>query len=110
MEVLGTVIVIEDLTCLGKQDLDVFPYPLRPITHDAQAHLGFWNHAGLFDLLEGLAELRFVLHLMPTEHMDDALTIKEIKAKPFRVTPLAPPLRPLGPRVPTSLLGLSGAV
>src|SRR3982751_5723457 len=93
MEVLGTVVVIEHLTGLGKQGLDVFPYPLGPITDDAQAHLLFRNHASLFDELEGLAELLLVLHLMPTEHMDDALAIKQIEAKALRVAPLAPPPR-----------------
>jgi hypothetical protein len=94
MEVLCTVVVIEYLTRLGKQRLDVFPYPLGSITDDAQAHLFFRNEAGLFELLEGLTELLFTLHLMPTEHMDDALTIKQVEAKPFRVTPLPPPPRP----------------
>ena len=61
MEVLGTVVVIEHLTGLGKQGLDMFPYPLGPITDDAQAHLLFRNHASLFDLLEGLAELLLVV-------------------------------------------------
>src|SRR5207245_1208405 len=106
MEILGTVVVIEHLTRLGKQCLDVFPYPLGPITDDAQAHLFFRNQAGLLDLREGLAELLVALHLMPTEHMDKAFTIKQIEAQPFRVTPLSPPPRPLGPRVPASLLGL----
>src|SRR5262249_42621318 len=40
----------------------------------------------------------------------DALTIQQIEAKPFRVTPLAPPPRPLGPRMPASLLGRASAV
>src|SRR6266571_9339058 len=84
MEVLCTVGGIEHLTRLGKQCLDMFPYPLGPITDDAQAHLRFRNHAGLFDLLEGLAELRLVLHLVPTEHMDDPIPIHQIKAKAFR--------------------------
>src|SRR5438874_684732 len=97
MEVLCTVVVIEHLTGLGKQGLDMFPYPLGPITDDAQAHLLFRNHTGLFDLFEGLAELRLVLHLMPTEHMDDPLPIYEIQAKAFRITPRAAPPRPLGP-------------
>src|SRR5262245_18880602 len=110
MEVLGAVVVIEHLTGLGKQGLDVFPDPLGPITDDAQAHLLCRNQAGFFDLLEGLAELRLILYLMPTEHMDDALTIQQIEAKPFRVTPLAPPPRPLGPRMPASLLGRASAV
>src|SRR4030095_744893 len=96
MEVLGTVVIIEHLTSLGKQCLDVFPYPLGPITDDAKGHRLFWNHASLFDLREGRAELLLILHLMPTEHMDDALAIKQIEAKPFRVTPLPPP--PCPPR------------
>src|SRR5215475_4311912 len=110
MEVLGTVVIIEYLTRLGKQRLDVFPDPLGPITDDAQAHLVFWNQAGLFDLLEGLPELLFALHLMPTEHMDDALTIQQIEAKPSRITPLSPPPRPLCPPMPASFLGLPSAV
>ena len=110
MEVLGTVGVIESLTRPGKQRLDVFPYPLGPITDDAQAHLVFRKQAGLFELLEGLAELLVALHLMPTKHMDDALTLKQREVPPFRVTPLSSPLRPLGPRVPASLLGLPSAV
>src|SRR5438445_13795191 len=96
MEVLCTVVVIEHLTGLGKQGLDMFPYPLGPITDDAKAHLLFRNQAGLFDLLEGLAELLLVLHLMPTEHMDDPITIHQIAAKVFSIAQLAPPQRPLG--------------
>src|SRR5712692_1530328 len=110
MEILGTVGGIAHLTRLGKQGLDVFPYPCGPITDDAQAHLYFRNQAGLFDLREGLAELLVALHLMPTEHMDDARTIQQREAQPFRVTPLSPPPRPLGPRVPASLLGLPSPV
>src|SRR5205085_11565884 len=91
MEVLRTVVVIEDLPRLRKQSLDMFPYPLSSITDDAEPHLLFRNHASLFDLLEGLAELLVVLHLMPTEHRDDALTIQQIEAQPFRITPLSPP-------------------
>src|SRR5215468_4251142 len=58
-----------DLSGLGKQGLDVFPYPLGPITDDAEAHLLCRNHASLFHLLEGLTELLLILYLMPTEHM-----------------------------------------
>jgi hypothetical protein len=43
MEVLGTVVVIAHLTSLGKESLDVFPYPLGPVTDDAEAHLRFRN-------------------------------------------------------------------
>src|SRR5215210_659311 len=110
MEVRGTVVIIEHLTGLGKQCLDVFPYPLGPITDDAQAHLLFRNQASLFDLFEGLAELLLILHLMPTKHMDDTLAIKQIEAKALGVSPLPPPPRPFGPRASWPLLGLSGAV
>src|SRR6516164_3866290 len=94
MEVLGTVVIIEHLTGLGKQCLDVFPYPLSSITDDAQAYLLFRNHTSLFDELEGLAELLLTLHLMPTQHMDDALAIKQIEAKALGLAPLALPPRP----------------
>src|SRR6267378_6534721 len=104
MEVLLTVVVIQHLTSLGKQGLDMFPYPLGPITDDAHAHPLFRNHAGLFDLLEGLAQLLLVLHLMPTEHMDDALTIHQIETKALGVAQLSPPPRPLGPRAPWPFL------
>src|SRR2546425_5574026 len=110
MEVLLTVVVIEHLTRLGKQGLDMFPDPLGPITDDAQAHLRFRNHAGLFDLLEGLAELRLVLHLMPTEHMDDALAIKQRETKALGVTPLSPPPRALGALAPWPFTSLPGTV
>src|ERR671924_882285 len=110
MEVLRTVVVIEYLTRLGKQGLDVFPYPLGPITDDTQAHLLFRNHPGLFDLLEGRTELLFVLYLMPTEHMDDALTIEQVEAKALRIAPLSPPPRSLGSRAPAPLAGLPGPV
>src|SRR5437879_4153263 len=110
MEVLGTVIGIEHLTGLGKQGLDMLPYPLGPITDDAQAHLFFWNHAGLFDLLEGLAELLLILHLMPTEHMDNALAINQVEAKALRVAPLSPPPRSLGTLAPAPLAGLPSTV
>src|SRR4029453_7088478 len=91
MEVLGTVVIIQHLTRLGKQGLDVFPDPLGPITDDAEAHLLFRHHPGIFYLFEGGAELLFVLCLMPTEHMDDALAIQQIEAKALGVTPLPPP-------------------
>src|SRR5262245_4571131 len=100
MEILRTMIVGEHLTSVRKQRLDVFPYPGGPIADHAKPYLVFRNPARLFDLLEGLAELVLRLHLMPTQHMDDALAIEEIKAKAFGITPLAAPQRPLGPVSP----------
>src|SRR6266581_7732441 len=88
----------------------MFPYPLGPITDDAQAHLLFRNHAGLFDLLEGLAQLLLILHLMPTEHMDDTLAIQQIEAKTLRVAPLSPPPRSPRSLASAPLAGCAGTV
>jgi hypothetical protein len=70
----------------------------------------FRNHAGLFDLLEGLAQLLLVLYLMPTEHVDDALAIEQIKTKALGVTPLPPPPSALGALAPVPGTWLPGTV
>ena len=97
MDVLRTVILIEHLARVRKQGLDVFPYPLGAIGYHTQPHVVFRDEAGLFDLLERLAELLLILYLMPTQEMDDALAIEEIEAKALGVPPLAAPQCPLGP-------------
>src|SRR5262249_36135114 len=94
----------------GKQGLEMFPDPLGSITDDAEAHLLFRNDTGLFDLLEGLTELRLVVHLMPTQQMHDAVLIKEGEAHALRIAPLAAPPCPLGPRTASSRTALPGAV
>src|SRR5262245_55931861 len=88
----------------------MLPDPLGPITDEAQAHLRFRHHSSLFDLLEGLAELLLVLDLMPTEHMDDALAIEQRDTKALGVTPLSPPPRARGARVPVPYTWLPGTV
>ena len=109
-----TVVIVEHLTGLGKQGLDMFPYPRGPIAHHTKADVVFRNQACLFDLGEGLAQLGFILDLMPTEQMHDAPLIDEIKSKAFGITPCPLPLRALGPRAPltrpaaSSALGASG--
>src|SRR5688500_10985939 len=97
VEVLCTVIVVENLTRLGEQRLHVFPYPLGTIAHHTQPHGLLRDQAGIFHLLQGLAQLMFILHLMPTQHMDDALTIEEVEAKPLRFAPLMAPSCPSRP-------------
>ena len=86
VKVFRTVIVIEHLTGLRKQGLDVFPYPLRSIGHDTESHFFFRNHACVLDLFEGLAELRLILPLMPTQQMDDTIAIEQGETTPLGVT------------------------
>src|SRR5262245_27859242 len=109
MEVLCTVIVLEHLTGLRKQGLDMFPDPLGPITDDAQAHLLFCDHARLFDLFEGLAQLLLVVHWMPTPQMDDAIPIEKVETKVLRIAPLTAPPRSLGPLASPPRTALAGA-
>src|SRR3989442_3053369 len=110
MEVLLTVIIVEHLTSTGKQRLDVFPYPRGSIADDTKPHLIFRNQARFFDLLKGLAKLRLILHLMPTEQMDHALLIHQREAKALGIAPLAAPRCSSGPRVTLPRSALPGAV
>ena len=68
-----------------------------------------WNQTRLFDLLEGLAKLFLVLHLVPAQEMDYALVIDEIKPKALGISPLAMPRGASGPRVTLPRLALPGA-
>src|SRR5215470_5227496 len=81
VEVLGTVIVVEYLTSLGKQRLHVFPYPLGAIAYHTQPHRLLGDHARVFHLLQGFAQVLFIVDLMPTEHMDNALAIEQVEPK-----------------------------
>lgn len=110
MELLGAMIVIEPLPGLGKERLAMLPYPLGPITADAQPTFFFWDSARFLDLLEGLAELLLIVPLMPTEHMDAALAIKQIETKALGVTPLPPPPSALGALAPSPRTGFPGTV
>src|SRR5437763_17000396 len=47
---------------------------------------------------------------MPTEHMDDTLTIREIETKALGVPPLPPPPRALGALAPVPFTWLPGTV
>src|SRR6266568_3614514 len=40
---------------------------------------------------EGVTQSLCILHLMPTEHLHDALAVQQIKPKLFGITPLAAP-------------------
>ena len=54
------MVIVEYLARMGKQGLDMFPYPLRAIPNHTQSHGVFGNHARLFDLLQGLAQVAFL--------------------------------------------------
>src|SRR5215212_11134899 len=110
MQVFLTVIVVEHLPGTGKERLDVFPYPRRPIADHTQAHLLFGNHACLFDLREGIAQLLLVLHLMPAQHMDNTLVLDQIKPEALGIAPLAVPCGASGPAVTLSLWALPRTV
>jgi hypothetical protein len=76
------------LTSIGKQRLDVFPYPLGAIANHTQPNRLIGNQAGIFNLLEGLAQLLFILYLVPTEHLHDTVPIEQVEAKPLGFAPL----------------------
>src|SRR6516162_5681753 len=97
MEVLCTVVVVEHLTRLGEQRLDVLPYPLGAIANHTKPHGLLGNHAGVFHLLQGLAHLMFRLYLMPTEYMHDALAIEQVEAQPLGFAPFVVPSCPSCP-------------
>jgi hypothetical protein len=54
--------------------------------------------------------LGLVVHLMPTEHMDDALAIQPRDTQALSVTPLPPPLSALGARALLPFTWLPGTV
>src|SRR5215510_5001099 len=96
VEVLGTVVIVEHLTRLREHRLDLLPDPLGPIADDAQPHGVLGNQSGIFDLVQGFAHIVVAVHLMPAEHMHDALAIEEIEAKPLGFAPLVVPPGPSG--------------
>src|SRR5688500_8946386 len=65
MNPFRAVIVIENLTRLGKAILNLIPYPGCAIANDASAHLIFADQPLLFDVIEGFPDGVVLLHLMP---------------------------------------------
>src|SRR4029453_15779127 len=110
MQVLLTVKNVDHLTSTGKQRFDVFPDPRGSIADDTKPHVIFRDQARFFDLLQGLAQLRLILHLMPTEQMDNAVLIHQIEAKALGIAPLAAPRGPSGSRLTLPREAPPGAV
>src|SRR5215217_43489 len=106
MKISLTVIVVEHLAGIGKERLDVLPNPRSPIADHTKSNLIFGYQARFFDLLEGVTQLFLVLHLMPAQHMDNALVIDQIKPKALGIAPLAVPCSASRPAVTLSLLAL----
>ena len=96
MDILRTVVIIEHLAGLRKQHLDVFPYPFGPIGHHTESH-GLFGNQACFLTAGAPPPVVFILDLMPTQQMDDAIAIEEIEAKTLGIAPLPTPQRPLGP-------------
>ena len=92
------MVIIEYLPCLGKQGLNVFPYPRGSITYHTQTDLLLRNQPRFFYFRERRAQFGLILDLMPTQQMHDAPLINEIKPKAFRIAPGPCPLGALGPR------------
>ena len=110
VDILRTVVIIENLAGLRKQHLHMFPYPLCSIGDDTQPHFPRRNQTRFAHLLECLAKFPFILHLVPTQEMDDAIAIEQIEAKALGVAPLAAPQGALGPLPSWSRAALPGAV
>jgi hypothetical protein len=88
------MVIVEHLASMRKQGLDMFPYPLSAIPNHTKPHRVFGNHARLFDLLQGLAQVVVCLHLMPTQDMHDAIAVEQVEAKSLGFAPLVAPLCP----------------
>src|SRR5262245_42407403 len=109
MEILLTMIVVEHLASSGKQRLDVFPNPRGPITILTRPYVILWDQPRLFALLESLAKLFLVLHLVPAQEMDYVLVIDQIKPNTLGIAPLAMPRGASSSRVTLPRLALPSA-
>src|SRR4030095_274605 len=87
------------------QRLHVLPNPLRPIAAAAKPYRLLGQQAGVFDLLQGFAQLVFTLPLMPTEQRHDAIAVEQGEPKPLGLVPLVSPPRPSGPVGPNLAKG-----
>ena len=93
VEILGTMEIIEHLAGTRKQRLHVFPNPIGPITDDTKPHRLLGNQGRVFELLQGLSQIVFALHLVPAQHMNDAVVVQQVEAKAFGLVPRVPPRR-----------------
>src|SRR5215217_595315 len=110
VDILRTVVISEYLAGLRKQHLHMFPSPLSPSGYDTQPHFPRRNHPRFAHLLERLAKFTFMLHLVPTQQMDNALAMEQIEAKALGVAPLAAPQCALDPLPSWPRAALPGAV
>jgi hypothetical protein len=102
MKIGLTGVIVEDLTGLRQQRLNMLPYPRGPIAHHTKADGVFRNQPCLFDVGERFTQRGLILNLMLTEQMHDSALIDEIKANPFGIAPSPFPRRPFGPRASLS--------
>src|SRR5262245_40111258 len=86
--------IVEHLASMGKQGLDMFPYPLSAIPNHTKPHGVFGHQARLFALLQGFAQVAFRLHLMPAQDMHEALAVEQAETHSLGFAPLGSPLCP----------------
>src|SRR5262249_41584015 len=97
VEVLGAMIVIQDLRSRGEKHPHPAPDPFGPVGHHTQSHLFLRNHTGGLDLRQGGKEVLVALDLVPTEEVDDPVLGDQIEPKPLGFAPLPLPAGTLGP-------------
>src|SRR5688500_506701 len=96
--------IIEYLAGLWKQRLHMFPNPIGAIANDTKPHRILRNQTGIFNFFQGISQIVFTLHLVPTYQMHDAVLIQEVEPKAFGLVPRVPP-----PRPPCPVAGLARA-
>src|SRR5712692_3944216 len=91
MQILRTMIVIEELAGAGKKLGEPRPDPCGPSRNDTQADLLFGDQPGGLDRRQGGKQLLLTLDLMPTEQVDTTVTGDQRAAKACGFVPLARP-------------------
>jgi len=87
VKTLGAVIIIKDLSALGKDLLNSFPYPSGAIADETEPDHVERNDVLLPYLQEITDEILFCANLVPAEKMDDMILVKEIAPYSFDFPP-----------------------
>src|SRR6266545_4852193 len=99
MEMLATMLVVQNLHRRWEQGPRLLPDPGGSIGNDTQADLLLGNQPGRLDLSERFRRLRIRLDLMPAQHLDHPVGGEQVEPEPFGFPPLLRPPDPLRPSV-----------